>query len=111
VTTPDLQDYLQNPHSIDVLLAILEISSDKKRHNEELVIGWNEVKMHIQKTGVVCSDTTFRHRRDELVEIGVLELVPIDILRDNVKLTVRGFQAACIVKKFCFELNAWEGIN
>ena len=109
--TLNFNDYLQNPHSIDVLLCMLELTSQKKAKGTSTVIFWHEVHDYLANKEVVCADTTYRHLRDKLVKLGVLELVRTDILHANVRLTALGFQVACIVKKFGIELNGFGTLN
>ena len=64
-------------------------------------VGWSDIKAHVFKTrGVPIADQTYRRLRDVLVSLGYLELIPIDTLRKDVRLTDAGIEFAFYMDKF-----------
>jgi hypothetical protein len=112
----DVLTYLQGKgsHSIDVLLAIFHITAAKRearRTGAETTVRWKEVKDYICSQGKSISDGTYRGRRDELLEMGLLELQPLDDMRADVKMTEKGMTIASIVNEFMEKLNNAYGIE
>lgn len=95
----ELIEYLQNPHSIDVLAALTLI------HSAEGNIGWRDAKQHFKKEGVVVSDNTYRKRCSELVELGLAEPIPLDPLKNRYKLTDKGKKVAETLIKTLISLS------
>jgi len=97
-------DYIQGKsHSVDVLLAIHAISSNNGS------VRWKDVKQWFKQQGKTISDSTFRDRRTELAEIGLVEKEPIDPLRFNTKMTPKGMKVAETIIDLITKLEEVEG--
>lgn len=94
-------DYLQSiSHSIDMLLALDSLSPNG-------AVGWNDVKQWCRKQGIKISDSAFRKRRDELIDLGLAVRVPMDNLKSKAQLTKKGKQVAFMVRGLAEELNEY----
>jgi len=99
----DILTYLQGQgrHSIDVLLAIFTLTKQKQKEpNEAVSISWKEIEKYVEQNMSKISDGTYRARRQELLEMGLVELERINPLASNVKLTSKGMMVASLIKEF-----------
>jgi len=105
-------NYIQGEgkHSIDVLLAIYAITVERlqKQELQDIVISWKDIKEQVKSTGRTLSDGTYRDRRDELVDLGILEKVRTDPLKHNVKMTQRGLQIGEALQKFIDTMKEFD---
>lgn len=67
----DLISYLQQPHSIDVLLTLQQETK------------WSRINRSLRSAGITVADGCFRQRAKELEELGFLERRPMDKGRAN----------------------------
>lgn len=108
----DILTYLQGQgrHSIDVLLAIYTLTQQKQKEQkiEEVRISWKDVESWIKQNISNISDGTYRARRQELLEMGLVELDRIDALRSNVKITAKGMTIASLIKEFADAIKRVE---
>lgn len=73
----DFVNYIQGEgrHSINLLLAIYALSQNVEQHGKK-GISVGEIKQWLRRElQTSMSDLTYRRRRDELVKLGLLELV------------------------------------
>ena len=94
----DFKDYIQGKgkHSIDLLLAISEISKEKEQ------IAWKDVKEWFNKNGKNISDQTYRKRSDELEQLGLVTKEPMtsDPFKKVIKLTDKGLIYTALLRDF-----------
>jgi len=101
----DIIDYLQGEgrHAIDVLLAIYELSCKLEK-----TVGWKDVKEWFYQHGKILSDGTFRKRRDELEQLGLIRKESTDRLKFNFLITPKGAEVAIALEDLIAKLNAIE---
>jgi len=108
----DVIDYLQGMgrHSISFLLAIYDISRNAAEKHGRKVVNAKDIKQWFQRElGISISDLAYRRRRDELVELGFLELVNIGKrFQHAVALTPKGVAFAELVKNFVDKVKQLE---
>jgi hypothetical protein len=100
----DLIDYLQGEgrHSIDVLLAIWDLSP---ADIECKPVTWKDVKEWFHQHGKNLSDATFRKRRDELEQLGLVRKESRDRFKFDVFITPKGAETATALKDLIAKLN------
>jgi len=104
----NLLNYLQgHSHSIDVLLTSFYIT-DK---NKSSIVGWMEIKEYLKNQGIYISDTAYKRRRNELVQLDLAELKPIDSYRNRIALTKKGVAVALLIIEFSEKLKDVEGLH
>jgi hypothetical protein len=100
----DIVTYVQGKgrHSLDVLLAIFNVTQAKQKHKrtEDVSVGWKDIKERCKQQGKSLSDMAYKKRRDELVQMELIALSPIDQLRNNVKMTRTSMTAASKISEF-----------
>jgi len=91
-------DYLQSWHSLNILLALAKLEGElgestfpKPTKSWELVRGWLETQ------GVPCSDSTYRARCKELVELGLAKAIRYEPRKWVYKLTRKGEKIAKLI--------------
>lgn len=101
----DLIDYLQGEgrHAIDVLLAIFKLSH---KDIECKAVSWKDVKEWFHQHGKNLSDGTFRKRRDELEQLGLVKKESIDRMKFNFSITPKGVEVAIALENLIAKLNA-----
>jgi repressor of nif and glnA expression len=101
----DIVDYLQGQfrHSIDVLLAIYELSS-----SPEKPVGWKQVREWFRQRGKRLPDGTFRKRRNELEQLKLVRKISVDPLKFNVAITPKGVEVARALEDLTSKLKAVE---
>jgi len=98
--------------SLDIINALLEITEKKQRKQEDTTISWKEIKTLFKQKNChsekAIADSTLYHMyrqcRDELVELGLAVLIPIDRVAANVRLTPQGIRIAHITSEFASRL-------
>lgn len=89
--TQNLMAYLQgHTHSIDVLLAIYCATRAKGSAGDSAIIGWRDMEQYFIINGIHVSGGAYRARRRELAKLGLIELKPLDPLKDRALLTTKG---------------------
>jgi len=114
VSDMDILTYIQGRTkcSLDIINALLEITREKQRKREDTAISWKEVRTLFKQKNCnnreTIADSTLYHMyrqcREELVELGLAALVPIDRVAANVRLTPRGIKIAVITSEFTSRL-------
>jgi len=105
----DIVTYIQGRTkcSLEIINALLEITVEKQRKQEDAVISWKEIKTRYRQKKPIPEATLYRmyrQCRDELVELGLAVLVPLDRAAANVELTQQGIKIAEITSKFTSRL-------
>lgn len=100
----EIVDYIQGKakHSIDVLLAIRAMSIDGA------TVSWKHIKDWFRNHNKNISDGTYRARREELKELGLVEKEHIDPLKFSVKLTPLGVEVVHVIEAMIKKLEAIE---
>lgn len=108
----DILTYIQGKgkHSIDILLAIYAITAERMQKEElkDIIISWKDIKEGVKSKGKTLSDGTYRDRRDELVDLGMLEKVRTDPLKHNVRMTERGLRIGEAFQKFLDAMKEFD---
>lgn len=110
----DIITYIQGRTkcSLDLINALLEITREKQRKREDTAISWKEVRTLFKQKNYnnreTIADSTLYHMyrqcRDELVELGLAVLIPIDRVAANIRLTPQGIRIAQITSEFASRL-------
>lgn len=110
----DILTYIQGQsrRSLNVIIALLEITMEKQKKQEDTAISWNEVKTRFKQQKPIATSTLYhlyRQCRDDLVELGLAILVPCAHSRDSrasdIKLTAQGSKIAVIIAEFTNQLT------
>ncbi len=100
----EIVEYIQgkSKHSIDVLLAIHAMSIDGA------AVSWKHIKDWFRNHSKNIADGTYRARRRELEEMGLVEKEHIDSLKFSVKLTPLGVEVVHVMEEMIKKLESIE---
>lgn len=100
----DFMDYVQgkNRHSVNVLVALYELTRKARSEGaREPAFGKKEVCGWIERNlNTVPADSTYTNRKEELAALGLVQYVPLDRMRNRVRLTPKGEKYAAMLAEF-----------